>query len=109
MTGYDAEEYEDHDWATTVEYRVEWQSGNTWCGYIPGHFECYEIRPAPDKVFAHSEVHGSSLNELDTIFTNVYFLDVNDQWLLFDQSHWWEQTPYSVDKWYLYEFHNHGP
>jgi hypothetical protein len=110
MSGYDIEEYELQTWGTAVEYRVEWQSESAWCGFIPGHSECYSIRPAPDNmVFARSEVHASPLNGLDTDFISVSYLDANNQWILFDQSHWVIQAPYAIDQWQPHLFHNYGP
>ncbi len=97
-------------WGTAVEYKVEWQGGNTWCAFVPGvAYECYDVKAAPEMVLARSEVHASPLNELDVNFISVSYLDVNNQWLSFDQWHWLEQAPYIVTKWQLYQFHNYGP
>ncbi|MFZ5858597.1 MAG: hypothetical protein ACOYZ6_17350 [Chloroflexota bacterium] len=109
-TGYSIDEYSIHNWGTIKEYKVEWVSGTTWCGWIDGvNKACYEVKSAPSQVNAHSEVHVSSQNELDTWFGIVWYLDSNNTWYLFDQALWREDAPYAVDKNHYYEFRNHGP
>lgn len=99
-----------HNWGQTREYQVVWQSGTMWCAWIDGVNElCYSAIPAPANVNAHSEVHASQQNGLDTYFSDVYYMDSNFQWLLFNCSCWREDTPYAVDKILNYEFRNYRP
>lgn len=110
ITGYEIHHYGYQDWGSTEEYRVYWDSGTTWCGAIlTDPPECYSVRVAPSWVYANSEVHVSSQNELNTNFSYVYYLDSNFHWVLFDQANWVEDAPYAVNKIQYYEFHNHGP
>lgn len=75
---------------------------------MPAHFDDVGIS-APRSVFAHSEVHRSPLNELDTIFMNVHYMDSARNWNWFDEARWVTESPYNVDQWFLFEFRNYGP
>lgn len=110
ITGYEINHYGYQDWGTAEQYQVYWDGGTTWCGAILTEPpECYNLRSAPSWVFARSEIHVSSQNELNTNFSNVYYLDSTFNWLLFNQGNWVEDAPYSVDKVQYYEFHNYRP
>jgi hypothetical protein len=98
-------------WGSSREYQVEWVSATTWCGKV-GDFTpiCKNLGVSPPiRVYAHSEVHASPLNELNTFFTGVYFKDSNNSWQLFDQGLWRIQSPYEVDTFYYWQFLNFGP
>ncbi len=98
------------NWGDTTEYRVVWAGGTIWCGWVDGvQRDCKDIVSAPIYVEALSEVHISPLNELDSTFSNVYYMDSNYNLILFDQALWIEDAPYVVDKITEYEYRNHGP
>jgi len=103
-----------HTWGETLEYRVEWLSGTTWCAFIDNvEIICYDVMDVtgnpPLTVIAHSEIHFYPQNVLDTNFSQVYYRDSNDTWVLFDQAAWLENVPYQIDKYQYYEYHNFGP
>jgi len=109
-TGYAIQDYSIHNWGNVIEYKVEWTSGTTWCGWIDGENKaCYDTQPAPITVSARSEVHASSQNELNTYFWLVSYLDSSGYWTPFDQALWQEGPPYTIDKTQYYDFHNYGP
>jgi hypothetical protein len=98
-------------WGTSKQYRVEWLSGESWCGTAGDNTPiCKIVGVSPPKTgFAHSEVHASSLNQLDTLFSTVMYKDVNGDWFLFDQVQWRTQMPYDVDIYSDSQFRNYGP
>lgn len=110
---YFGQNLRDHNWGSIKTYKVEHISGNIWCGYIgepPTDFRCSEIVSAPTDMIVQSEVHVNSGNEMNTTFTNVYYKNPNGQWLVFDQSHWFEEFPYYVHKdspYTTYYFHTY--
>ena len=110
---HDFQEYPNdvQDWGTGKWYQVEWVTGTTWCGKAGDNpVICKDVGVSPPiRVYAHSEVHASALNELDTLFSSVSFKDSNGDWHLFDQEIWWIQTPYNIDVYSPYQFHNYGP
>lgn len=107
---YDFAYHGTQSWGDITEYRVVWAGGLTWCGWIGSfQYECKEIQSAPQYVQARSEIHVSDLNELDTNFFAVQYMDANGMWHVFDQSLWVEDAPYVVDKTYYYQYYNHGP
>lgn len=111
--GYYIQEYRDdlQTWGTFETYSVFSTGGTWWCGqYSTFPMYCSDIGTLPPKsVFAHSEVHASPLNELNTIFKNVQYMDSTGNWNLFDEARWVMEAPYSVDQWFLFEFRNYGP
>jgi hypothetical protein len=90
---------------------VVWLNGTVWCASIDGDEKvCIDLGvSAPRVVSAHSEVHDSSQNQLNTDFSAVYYLDSTSQWLYFDQANWTEDSPYIIDKIQLYLYRNHNP
>lgn len=81
----------DHNWGGIQTYKVEYSSGNIWCGYFGDpviDYRCAVIGSAPTDMIAQSEVHVNSGNELNTTYTNVYYKNSNGQWLVFDQANW---------------------
>lgn len=112
VLGYGINHIGDAEWNTTDEYQVYWDPFlSRWCAsvvYVSGH-ECYDVASAPSLVLARSEVHVSSQNQLDTYFSEVYYMDDTQLWFLFDQEHWIEEAPYRVYKYHFYEFQNYGP
>jgi hypothetical protein len=110
---HDFQEYPDdmQSWGTGKWYQVEWTSTTTWCGKAGDNPSiCKDIGVSPPiRVYAHSEVHASSLNELDTLFSSVSFKDSNGDWHLFDQEIWWIQSPYNIEIYSNSQFHNYGP
>ncbi len=91
-------------------YAVTWQSGRTWCGWIDGiNRGCYETINAPSYVFAHSEVHVSPQNELNTHFVAIYYRTSTGTWVLFDQELWVADWPYRVQKYHTYDYLTYGP
>ena len=111
VDGYYIDDRSIHNWGQTKEYKITWSGGTIWCAWIDGVNElCYGTQnTAPATVNAHSEVHVSPQNGLDTYFSNVYYMDSNNQWLLFNQARWREDSPYSVDKIQNSEYRNFGP
>jgi hypothetical protein len=110
--GYYVDDISNHPWGTIKEYKIVWTSGTTtWCAWVDNVDEqCFDIQEAPPfQVHAHSEVHVSSQNGLDTRFSAVYYKDSSGVWLLFDQANWREDSPYSVQKDEYYFFLNTGP
>lgn len=103
--------YGTQNWGETSEYKVVWLNGTVWCAWIDGDEKvCVDIgMGAPLVVLAHSEVHDSPQNELNTDFSSVYYLDSNNQWLYFNQPNWREDAPYIVDKIQYYLYRNHLP
>lgn len=103
--------YDVHFWGTNIEYEIRWSASNIWCAYVSGELKnCHDIgRSAPTTFYGWSEVHLYPQNELDTYFSRVYYMDVNDNWFLFDQSGWREDAPYVVDRTNNYEYHNYLP
>lgn len=102
------------NWGTTTEYRVEWLNGATWCAFIGNvQIGCYDIIDStgipPKTVIAHSEIHTSPQNALDTNFSLVYYRNASGTWALFDKARWLEQAPYQIDKYNYYDYHNFGP
>lgn len=63
----------------------------------------------PIRVYAHSEVHASAFNQLDTLFSNTSYKDANGAWHLFDQALWRIESPYNVDTYFFWQFRNFGP
>jgi hypothetical protein len=110
---HDFEEYPEdiQAWGTSKQYQVEWIAGTGWCAKAGDNTSiCKNLGVSPPiTVFAHSEVHASPLNQLDTLFSNVSYKDVNDNWYLFDQGLWWIESPYGVEIFSFYQFRNHGP
>lgn len=98
-------------WGESVEYRVEWVTGTVWCAFISNvEMGCGNTGTSvPHDVNAHSEVHINPQNELNSYFSDVYYRNSNDQWILFEQSRWREDIPYSVEKIHNHEFRNYGP
>ncbi len=98
-------------WGTTSDYYVIWGGGTIWCGQVDNNYmECFDMEQkyAPNTVLAYSEVHASSLNELNATFSQVYYLSPTG-WALFDQARWRADSPYSVDQIQDYEYRNYGP
>ncbi len=107
---YDIFHFGEHSWGAVVEYAVTWQSGRTWCGWIDGiNRGCYEAINAPSYVFAHSEVHVSPQNELNTHFVAVYYRTSTGTWVLFNQELWVADWPYRVQKYHTYDYLTYGP
>jgi hypothetical protein len=112
IIGHEINHFGNQEWSTTEEYIVYWDPFlSRWCGqifFVAGP-SCYDVASAPQWVFARSEVHVSSGNQLDTYFSDANYMDSENQWHLFDQEHWLEQAPYRVYKYHFYEFQNYGP
>lgn len=108
---YGINHYGTHAWGSIIEYRVDWVGGTTWCGRIAGSNKgCYQVRSAPITVYAYSEAHVSSQNELNTRFSAVYYMSSTwNVWFLFDQARWQEDAPYHVQKDNTYYYRNYGP
>lgn len=110
---YDIKEYDTdlQAWGTTREYRVRWDGGNSWCGTVGGNTPiCKDVGVAPPiLVLSRSEVHSSSLNELNVTFSNTYYMDSGGTWHLFDQDLLITDSPYDVDLYYFHQFRNFGP
>lgn len=98
-------------WGTTVEYKVQHNSGEMWCAYINGSSKgCYNyIRTAPSQVQAYSEVHVSSNNQLNTNFSSVSYRNSSGTWYLLNNANWREDPPYKVDKYANYRYRTYGP
>lgn len=89
-----------HTWGTVVDYMVEWIPGTTnrWCAYTDGiQRRCENIRTVPTGAQAKSEVHGSSLNELDTVFDPVYYKNPMGIWNVLDMNNFSADFPYQVE------------
>ena len=99
------------NWGQTANYQVNWLSGTTWCALIDGDEKaCIDLSVSvPAYVVAQSEVHDSSQNELNTDFSEVFYLDSNNQWIYFSQTNWVEQSPYMVNKIQYYLYNNYLP
>ena len=97
-----------HVWGTAKEYRVYYEpnSADKWCALIDGepvHCRIYVHTP-PVQLQVLSEVHDYPQNEIDTLFTDVSFQDVNGSWHPFYQNNWDEVFPYGVYKYHPYRF-----
>lgn len=95
-------------WGTSEDYWVVWRDDRTvWCAIIDGVEEhCKYVHIAPITVQAKSEVHISSLNELDTIFQSVRYKDTQ-VWRYFDQKNFSSDAPYFVDANTNYDYRNY--
>jgi hypothetical protein len=78
-SGYNIMEYDTdlQNWGTYKTYTVTWLTGTVWCGQYANHPPmCSDVGISSPRLFyAHSEVHSSALNELNTIFKNVHYMD----------------------------------
>ena len=86
---------------TTVDYWVSREPGNNWCGITAGAvrycIENFHLDSVP--VYVESEVHGTTLNPMNSTFNEVRYKDPdNGVWRLFDdQVIWIEQFPYTYE------------
>jgi hypothetical protein len=80
---------------------VENITGFTWCAYTGGlkRFCVDNLHGGGIKVMAKSEVFISSLNSLDTIFSQVRYKNPYDNvWYLFDnRRNWIKDFPYDIE------------
>jgi hypothetical protein len=98
-------DYEDQNWGSIKEYKVDHYQSNTWCASIAGVLKrCEIITSAPNEMQVLSEIHLNPNNELDTRFSAVYYRTQNGTWFLFDQTNWREDYPYKIQKDQLYYF-----
>ena len=111
IDGYYVDDVSIHNWGRTKEYKIVWSTGTIWCAWVGSVKElCYSSWISPPAIVnAHSEIHSSSQNGLDTYFSEVYYMDSSNLWLLFNQTRWREDSPYSVDKIKNSEFKNYRP
>lgn len=98
-------------WGTSKLYTVEWLSRESWCGTVGDNTPICKIVGVspPQDGFARSEVHASSLNQLNTLFSAVMYQDANGDWHLFDQGLWRMDSPYNIDIYSDSQFRNYGP
>ena len=109
---YGIEWYGTQSWGSTINYQVSRNSGssNYWGAYINGFYEgSWGPFSSSSEVQALSEVQDSSSNQLSTTFTNVYYRNLSNQWLLFNQANWQVDAPYKVNKYQYYYYLNWGP
>jgi len=107
---YDLDEYGTQSWGTAIEYRVEYDGSSTWNAYIDGtHRGGFGPHSVPRTVFALSEVHNNSANELNTQFSYVKYRNSSYNWVFFDQNKWIYDAPYSVTQSLYYQYRTYGP
>ncbi len=94
--------YAFHNWGTTLSYWVYRVYGATsirWCGSTGGYqrYCVNNLHSSSVMVLAKSEVHYYSKNSLDTMFSQVKYLDpVTRIWTTFDNVLWIDDFPYAV-------------
>lgn len=107
---YSQEWLGDIEWNTNASFRVQNVTSvgkiyGTWCVYKNDILiVCSSNQVAPPvEVQVMSESH-HPWNDLNTYFSSVSYLGSNGLWQLFDLSMWYEDYPYTTNKYYPYEF-----
>jgi len=111
-TGYDLTEYGTQSWGWYKGYKLV-HSMYGWSVYIDNVFKLLVggggLPTPPTLLLASSEVHSSSSNELDTTFCSVSWQNSSGTWSVFNQNHFFEDSPYHVTDDYYYHFNCYGP
>jgi hypothetical protein len=97
-------------WNSAALYLIENIGNDNWCAYIDGDLVLCDnyLQYPPSQIQAYTEVHYSTLNEIDTLFADVGYKDSSMEWTGFDSDGGWkEDFPYGVRKWSFGFFHTY--
>ena len=99
--------YEMHDnfanqnWGNVIQYWVSRDNYTSrWCAYTDGvvRFCVNNLHNRPVIILAETEIHETSMNPINTLFSNVMYKSPTDNvWRLFDdQTTWFKNFPYDI-------------